>query len=134
MHAVGVARLVSLAEALQLLFGLFDGVGVEQLAQVGVAQEFAELVLIDGERLGAAFGERSVAVVDEVGDVAEEQRRGEGRRRARVDGVDAELRLLDAAQRLRSARACRRHRAGTRGRPQAGWGRTGSGEATLSRS
>ncbi len=52
--------------------------------------QLAELVLVDGERLGAALGERGVAVVDVVGDVAEEQRGGEGRGRARVDGVDAD--------------------------------------------
>ena len=84
------ARVVSV-RACKLLFDFGDGVGVEQFAQVGVAEQIAELLLIDGERLGAAFGERGVAVVDVVGDVAEEQRRGEGRRGLRVDDVDAHL-------------------------------------------
>ena len=41
------------------------GVGVEQLAQLRVAEQLAQLRLVDGQRLGAALGQRRVAVVDE---------------------------------------------------------------------
>ena len=91
VDSVGGAGASGLGERLQLLLDLGDGVGVEQFAQVGVAEQIAELLLIDGERLGAAFGERGIAVVDVIGNVAEEQRRGEGRGRLRVDDVDAHL-------------------------------------------
>jgi hypothetical protein len=47
-----------------LLFDFCNGVGIEQLAQVGFAQQLAQLVLIDGERLGAALGQRRIAVVE----------------------------------------------------------------------
>ena len=40
-------------------------VGVEQLAQLDVADQVAQLALVDRERLRAAFGERGVAVVEE---------------------------------------------------------------------
>ena len=78
MDAVHGAGTVVGREHLQLLFGFFDGVAVEQLAQIGVAKELAQLFLIDGERLGTTLGQRCVAVVDVVGDVREEQRRREG--------------------------------------------------------
>ena len=77
VDAVEGADLVGFGEGLQLLFGFLDGVEVEELAQVGVAEELAELILIDREGLGAALGEGGVAVVDVVGNVAEEQGAGE---------------------------------------------------------
>ena len=45
-----------------------------------VADELTQLRLIDGERLRATLCERRVTVVEEVGDVTEEQRGREGRR------------------------------------------------------
>ena len=98
VDAVGSAGAVILGQALGGLFHFGDGVGIEQFAQVGFAEKFAELILIDGEGLGAALGQGRVAVVEEVGDVAEQQRRGKGRRLARFDNVDAKLALLDGAQ------------------------------------
>ena len=80
MDAVGVAGLIVGIERLKAAFDFIDGVLVEQFAEIGVAENFLKLRLIDRERLGAAFGERGVAVVDVVGDVGEEQRGGEGRR------------------------------------------------------
>ena len=61
-------------EALRGFFHFGDGVGVEQFAQVGFAEQLAQLILIDGEGLGAALGQRRVAVVEEIGDVTEKQR------------------------------------------------------------
>ena len=74
VDAVGVAGLIVGFERLKAAFDFVDGVLVEQFAEIGVAEDFLELRLIDGERLGAAFGERGVAVVDVVGDVGEEER------------------------------------------------------------
>ncbi len=92
------AGAVVLGEALRGLFHLGDGIGIEQFAEIGFAEQLAELVLIDGEGLGAALGQRGVAVVEEVGDIAEEQRGGKGRGLAGFDDVDAELALLDGAE------------------------------------
>src|SRR5262249_21776923 len=77
---------------------------VEELAELGLAEELAELRVIDGERLRAALGERRVAVVNEIRDEREEERRGERRRDARVARGDADLTRLDAPQRLDEAR------------------------------
>ena len=119
MDAVGGAGAVVFRQALGGFFHLGDGVGIEQLAQVGFAEQLAQLILIDGEGLGAALGQRGIAVIEEVGDVAEEQRGGKGRRLAGFDDVDAELALFDGAAGFRSAQACRRRRAGIRDRPRA---------------
>ena len=73
VDAVGVAGLIVGLERLEAAFDFVDGVLVEEFAEVGVAEDFLELRLIDRERLGAAFGERGVAVVDVVGDVGEEE-------------------------------------------------------------
>ena len=78
MEAVGGAGAEGIDEALLLLFDFGDGVGVEEFAEIGFAEQLAELVLVDGEGLGAAFGERGVAVVEEVGDVAEESEEAKG--------------------------------------------------------
>ena len=74
MQAIGVARLIVGIERLQLLLDFVEGGFVEQFAEIGAAQDFFELRLIDGEGLRAALGQRSVAIVDVVGDVGEEQR------------------------------------------------------------
>ena len=76
---------------------------VEQLAQLRLAEQLAQLRLVDGQGLGAPLGERRVAVVEVVGDVAEEQRRREGRRRLRVDGDQPDLALAHAARQLDEA-------------------------------
>ena len=56
VDAVHGAGAVVGCEQLELLLGFFDGVEVEQFAEVGVAKQFAELVLVYGECLGAALG------------------------------------------------------------------------------
>jgi ClpP class serine protease len=66
---------------------------VEQLAQLRVAEQLAQLRLIDRERLRPPFRERRIAVVDVVGDIAEKQRRGERRRRARIERATRSARV-----------------------------------------
>ncbi len=95
-------------------------VGIEQLAQLGVAEQLAELRLIDRERLRAPLGQRRVAVVDVVGDVAEEQRGGERRRHLRIDGRHAQRRAKRSSAASRPAPACRSDRAAPRDRFRAG--------------
>ena len=74
MDTVGRVRAMGFHEALRGFFDFGDRVGIEEFAKISFAQEFAKLILIDGEGLGAAFRERSISVVDEVGDIAEEKR------------------------------------------------------------
>ena len=83
VQAVGVRDGAAAVEALERALQLGDGAGVEQLAQLGLAEELAELGGVDAERVGAALGEGRVAVVEEVADVGEHQRRREGRGDAR---------------------------------------------------
>ena len=82
VQPVGVGDRAVPVEPLQRALGLGDGVGVEQLTQLGLAEQLLELRGVDAERVGAALGERRVAVIEEVADVGEHQRRGEGRRDA----------------------------------------------------
>src|ERR1035437_6388344 len=81
-------------KALRGLFNIGDGVGIEKFAEVGFTEKFAKLILVDGESLGAALGQRGIAIVEEVGDVAEEERCREGRGLAGFDYMDAELALF----------------------------------------
>ena len=80
VDAVDGLRALRVVELLQLALDVRERVRVEQLAQLRLAEQLAQLRLIDRERLRAPLGQRRIAVVDVVGDVAEEQRRRERRR------------------------------------------------------
>ena len=77
----GVKALLAAAAARR---GGIERLGVQQLAQLALANQFAQLRLVHGQCLRAALGQRCVAVVEVVGDVAEQERRGKRRRRAHV--------------------------------------------------
>ena len=85
VDCVNRAGVKSLGQQLQFGLDALDAGGVEQIAKLRLADQLAKLRLIHGQRLRAALGQRRVAVVDVVGDVVEEQRRGERRRRPRLD-------------------------------------------------
>ena len=89
-----------LRQALRYLFHLGNRVGIQQFAQIGLAEQLAQLVLIDGQRLRAALGQRRIAVVEKVRHIAEQQRSGKGRRLARLHHMHAELPLLPLARRV----------------------------------
>src|SRR5207237_5831104 len=82
VRGIGVPRGTIGQQVLELELELGEGVRVEELAQLDLAEELAELRRVHGEGLRAALGERCVAPVDEVADVLEEGRRGERRWRA----------------------------------------------------
>src|SRR5439155_15824947 len=84
VDAVGMLRGAIGIEVLQLELELGQHVRVEELAQLGLAEQLTQLQRVDGERLRAALGKRLVSFVDEVTDVFEQERRRERRRRARV--------------------------------------------------
>src|SRR5207244_12504019 len=100
VHAVGVASRAVGREVLQVELELRKRVRVEQLAQLGLPQERAQLRRVDGQRLRASLRERRVAFVDEVANVREEEGGREGRRRPRVHRDDANVAAADAAQDL----------------------------------
>src|SRR5204862_4804546 len=91
VDAVGVTRRALADKMLERKLEIGHRVLVEKLAKLHLAQKRAELRGIDREGLRAQLRERRVAFVHEVRDVVEEKRRGERRRRACIDGVDAEL-------------------------------------------
>ena len=78
--AFGVAGAAVLGEPLEFAFQQRQHAGVEQFAQFGFAEEVGEEAGVDGEGGGAALGQRRVALVHELGDVAEQERAGEGGR------------------------------------------------------
>ena len=59
--------------ALQLPLDLLDGIGVEQVAQLFLAQQLAQQVAVERERLRAPLGRRRVVLVHVGRDVVEEQ-------------------------------------------------------------
>ena len=63
VDAVGAARAMSLVERLQLPLECIEDVGIEQLAQLGIAQQVAQLRVVHRQRLGAPLGQRRVAIV-----------------------------------------------------------------------
>ena len=84
-------------EALRLALELRHDLGVEQLAHLDLAEQFAQQRRVDRQRRGTAFGQRRIALVHERADVPEQQvareRRGRGRR-----GLDqADAAIADAA-------------------------------------
>ena len=70
---------------------------VEQLAELGPPEQLGQQPLVEGERGGTSLGDGGVALVDELGDIAEQQAPGVRRGLVGVDVVDADLAALDAA-------------------------------------
>ena len=70
---VGVRRVALVGERLEAELEVREGVRVEQLAQLLLAQQLAQEVAVKGQRLGAALGERGVAVVHVRRHVVEQQ-------------------------------------------------------------
>ena len=65
-NAVDASCAAIVVEPLQLAFERLEHVGVDELAQLGVAHQLAQLRVIDRQRLCAPLGQRRVAVVQEV--------------------------------------------------------------------
>src|SRR5690606_9530888 len=81
-----------------------NDVGIEQRPQFRFAEKIAQLRVVDRQRLCAVFGQRRVAVIEIVRDVAEQQARGKRRRRRRIDRADGDRARLDGTQRLDESR------------------------------
>ena len=90
-------------ETLELPRVLEHHVRIEELPELRLAEELAELRVVDRERLRPALGGGRVLVVDEVADEGEEQRRRERRRDARIHRRHLRLPRLDRAKDLDEA-------------------------------
>ncbi len=78
--ALGVLDAAVLGEPLQLALQLGQHLRVEQLAQLRLAQQLGQQPGVQRQGGGAALGERGVTLVQELGDIAEEEGTREGRR------------------------------------------------------
>ena len=93
MQLVGVARV-----AAELRLDLGERVGVDQLAQLLLAEQLAQQVAVERERLRAPLRRRRVVLVHVGGDVVEEERARERRGRRRLDLDEVELARLQPVQ------------------------------------
>ncbi len=84
--------------SLQLDRQLVDHVSIQQFAQFRIAQQFSQLGVIQGQDGGSPFGQRSVAVVEKIRRVIEQQRGGKGRRCGRLYSLHANRPLLHLMQ------------------------------------
>ena len=110
MQAVGVARLIVGLEGLKSGFDFIERGWIQQFAQVGVAEQFFQLRLVDGKRLGAALGQRGIAFVNVVRDVGKQQRGGKRRRLFGFDAGDANFAALNFAENAGQLPASRKRR------------------------
>ncbi len=89
-------------QPLQLAVGAQHLLGVEQVGQPGAgrvtAQQLGQQVGVERQRGGTALGQRRVALVEELRDVAEQQRAGERRRLVGGHLHDPHLARLEPAQ------------------------------------
>ena len=79
MHLVDVPGFAVVGEALELEFHLIERPRVEEFTELVLAEQVAEKVAVQRQRLGAPFSERRIAFVHVGGDVIEQQRAGERR-------------------------------------------------------
>ena len=87
--ALDVAHLAVVRQPLQLGFDLVDSVGVEQLTKLRRAQQLGEQRAVERQGGRPSLGERLVAFVHELADVAEQQRPSHRRWLLRLDVDDA---------------------------------------------
>jgi hypothetical protein len=85
VHTVRRLHAVLVVQMLELPFHSVECVGIEQLSQLRISKQFAQLRLVNRQGLRTSLCQRGVAVIDVVRDVAEEERRRERRRHARID-------------------------------------------------
>ena len=104
VDAVERGRLPVVRQRLQAELEVGQGVGVEQLAKLFLAQQLAQEVAIQGERAGPTLGERRVAVVHVGRDVVEQEAAGKRRRPGGLDRVDHDVAPRDAGQDLAQRR------------------------------
>src|SRR5690606_6688186 len=83
---------------------LGDRVAVEELTQLGVAKELAQLRVVEGQSLSPSLGPGLIVVVEKAADPREHQRRRKGRGRLALDLANADPAIGDLAEQLAQAR------------------------------
>ena len=89
-----------LGAVLELRLDLLQRLGVDQLAQLLLAEQLAQQVAVEGQRRRAPLGVGRVPLVHVGGDVVEEQRGGEGRGGRGLDLDQAEPARVEVAEDL----------------------------------
>ncbi len=98
-HVLAVTGAAALGEALQLALGALDRLDVEQVRErelLALPEQVGEQGRVEGERGRPTLGERGVALVEELRDVAEHQRRGEGGGTRALELDEGDLAAVDA--------------------------------------
>ena len=90
----------ALGAVLEVGLDLLERVGVDQVAQLLLAEQLAQQVAVERQRRRAPLGVGRVALVHVGRDVVEQQRGGEGRRRLRLDLDQRQLAAVQRAQQL----------------------------------
>ena len=126
VQLVGGGRAGALRGPLEVGLDLLQRGGVDQLAQLLLAEQLAQQLAVERQGGGPALGVGRVALVHVGGHVVEEQRRRERRGALGLDLHQRQLAGVQAAQQLPRGRAGRARRAGTRGRSRA---RSGTGRS-----
>lgn len=98
--ALDVLHPAVLGQPLELPLQFREHLGVEQFAQLRLAEQLRQQPRVQREGGGAALGERGVALVEELGDVAEQERAGERGRLLGGDLDQAHLAGLQVAHQL----------------------------------
>ena len=86
------------AQPLQLELQVVDSRWIEQLTQLFLAQQLAQALAVQRQRLGTPLGHRRVAFVHVLGDVVEHQRSGEWRCRRRLNRRHPNMAPLNPTQ------------------------------------
>ena len=100
VQRVGVPRAQVLGAVLQVVLHLLQRARVDEVAELLLPQELAQQLAVQGEGDRAPLRRGRVALVHVGRHVVEEQRRGERRRRLRLDLDQRELARVQAAQQL----------------------------------
>ena len=104
---LGVAGTALGRQPLELGLGAGHRLGVEQVTQgerLTLAEQLGEQRRVEGEGRSATLGERRVALVEVLGDVAEDERLREGARLARLDVDDLDAARADVGHQVDEAR------------------------------
>ena len=112
VQRVARSRLRALGAVLEVGLDALQRVGVDELAQLLLAEQLAQQVAIQRQRGGAPLGVGRVALVHVGRDVVEQQRRGERRGCAVSTSTSDSSRRVQPAQQLVSpgrSRTSRRH-------------------------
>ena len=104
MELIRIRRATILHQGLERQLEIRECPGIEQVAQLLLAKQFAQQVTVERQRACPPFGHGRIAVVHVGRDVVEHQRAREGRRLDGLDALDGDLAAGDAGEQLAQRR------------------------------